>query len=146
MGILAGIKSLAPLSLFAIGIAAFFMAITGRVQWALILVTLLLPLRNVVDKLQQFPGGTNFLDMLFFAMILGWFVSNSDRKPLMDRSAVNAAAICLILYTTLSLFIGSMYLTGTPMIDPSDSRVQDWKNFCLLPVLFFLTLNNIQDK
>jgi O-antigen ligase len=146
MGILAGIKSLAPLSLYAIGIIAFFMAIAGRIQWALILVTLLLPLRNVVDKLQDFPGGTNFLDMLFFAMILGWFISSSDRKPLMDRSAINAAAICLILYTTLSLLIGSMYLTGSPMIDVSDSRVQDWKNFCLLPVLFFLTLNNIQDK
>jgi O-antigen ligase len=146
MGILSGIKSLAPLSLYALGIAAFFAGLTGRVQWTLLLVTLLLPLRNVVEKLQMYPGGTQYLDLLFFSMILGWLFSSSEKKPLFDRSSLNGPAIFLILYTTFSLMYGSFSLTGVPSVDPGDPRVQDWKNFCLLPVLFFLTLNNIQDK
>jgi len=146
MGILSFVKFLAPLSVYLTGVLVFFMAFTGRVHWTLLFVTLLLPLRNVVEKLQSFPAGTQFIDFLILSMFIGWVASSSEKKPFMDRSSLNAPSVALIFYTSLSVLIGSFYLTGSPLFDPLDSRVQDWKNFCLLPCLFLITLNNIRDK
>ncbi len=146
MGILASIKFLAPLSIYLLGVVAFFMALTGRVYWTLALVTMLLPLRNVIDKLHQFPLGAQFIDILLFGMIIGWFISSSDKKPLMERSSLNIISFILVFYITFSLIIGSLYLTGSPIPELADSRTQDWKNFCLLPLLFMLTLNNVTDR
>ena len=57
---------------YSSGILLAVLAVFGRVQWALLLVVFLIPLRNIVDKVQQFPMGTQFLDILFAGMILGW--------------------------------------------------------------------------
>src|SRR4051794_11368655 len=117
MGILSGIKSLAPLSLYLFGGIAFIAGLAGRVQWTLLLVTLLIPLRNVIEKLQLFPGGNQYLDMLFFSMLVGWLISSSDKKPFMSRSSLNGPAIFIVIYMMISLLLGSIYLTGELSLD-----------------------------
>ena len=147
LGIVAALKNIAPLVFFSVGIIAFLMALTGRVQWALLCVVFLLPLRNVVEKLQEYPLGNQFLDLLIFSIMVGWVVSALSRRGrLMERSYLNMISIVLVLYTLFSLLRGSLYLNAYTMFDISDPRVQAWKNFCLLPMLFFLTLNNVRDK
>lgn len=147
MGIIAHLKILAPLTLYILGGAFFLNALIGRVRWALALVVLLLPLRNVIEKLQEFPLGNQFLDLLILAMIVGWCLSTMlDRKALIDKSALNFAAFLLVIYMTFSLFLGSYKLEGELYFDFHESRVQDWKNYCLMPLLFFLTANNLPDK
>ena len=64
----------------------------------------------------------------------------------MKKSSINAPVICMVIYLLISLIIGTYSLTGHIGIDRSEPRVQDWKNFTLLPVLFFLTTNNLPDK
>ncbi len=142
MHIIASLKFIAPLSLYAVGLIGMFCALTGRVRWALAIVVLLLPLRNVVEKIHEFPGGTQFIDLLFFAMLLGWLFSGLQ----MRKSPINAPAIILVLYLLFSLMIGTYSLTGQIGIDRHETRVQDWKNFTLLPILFFLIANNLPDK
>lgn len=146
-GILAFIKSLAPLSLYVLGIFLFLAAMNGKVNWALALVVLLAPLRNVVDRLQQFPGGGQLIDVLIIGMLVGWALSAiGGKQKLMESSPLNGAIILLALYMFISLQIGNQYL-GTGMIfDRSDPRVQDWKNFLLLPLLYLITFNNIREK
>lgn len=146
-GILATIKSFAPWVLYLAGIAAFFAGLMGKVRWPLLIVTFLLPLRNVVERLYEFPLGNQLLDILIGGMLIGWLISTvTGRKKFMERSSINGMAILLVLYLTFTLLIGNDSLTGSLALDPGDPRVQDWKNFCLLPLLFFLTLNNITDR
>jgi len=147
LGIVSLIKSFAPVALYFLGIGCFLAALSGRLRWALLLVTFLLPLRNVIDKLQNFPLGNQFIDILIAGMLLGWLLSRlALRTKLMERSPLNTAAVLLIVYTFVSLQIGNHYLHYGGILDVSDPRVQDWKNFCLLPILYFLTLNEIKDK
>jgi len=146
-GIIATLKNIAPILFYVGGIALFFRAVTGKVQWALLCVVFLLPLRNVVDKLQDYPLGSQFLDILIFSIIVGWVVSSlGQKKALLEKTSINAIAIFLILYTFISLIIGAQYLGLDSFFDISDSRVQSWKNFCLLPILYFITVNNVREK
>ena len=121
--------------------------LSGRLRWALLLVAFLLPLRNIVDKIQDLPLGNQFIDILIIGMLFGWFISSLIlRTHAMSGSFVNVASALMIAYTFISLQVGNQYLHNFNLFDISDPRVQDWKNLCLLPVLYFLTLNEIKDK
>ena len=147
LGIIAALKNIAPIVFYVGGVVLFFRAVTGRVHWTLLCVTFLLPLRNVVDKLQAYPLGNQFLDILIFGIIVGWFLSSlGGKKKILENTSINTIAIFLILYSFISLIIGAQYLGLDSFFDISDPRVQSWKNFCLLPVLYFITVNNVRDK
>ncbi len=146
LGILSTIKSFAPLFLYVLGVVLFFRALTGKVHHTLLFVVFLLPLRNVVERLHGFPLGEKFLTMLILGMMIGWFLLGASRKiKLMENSPLNVISLVLIFYTFVSLQIGNQYL-GFPFFNTGDPRVQDWKNFCLMPLLFFITFNTTQDK
>lgn len=146
-GILASIKGLAPLLLYVLGAFLLFAALAGKVRWALLLVTLLLPLRNVVEKLQAYPFGTKFITILIIAMAIGWILSSMfQHQRLTIATPLNALLVTLIVYTFYSLQRGNSYLGYNTILDPSDPRAQDWKNFSMLPILFFITVNTLTDK
>ena len=145
-GILTTLKSLAPAFLYFVGIILFFATFAGKVHWTLAFVTFLIPLRNVVERVQQFPIGTKFLTILIFTMTLVWFLrAFGQRFRFVPTSLLNFTSIVLIFYTFISLQIGNQYLQD-PFFNIGDSRVRDWKNFCMMPLLFFITLNSITDK
>lgn len=138
MGIIAFLKTIAPWSIYLSGIAGILMALTGKLRWALLLVLILCPMRNIIEKMHTMPMGDQFLDLLFLSMIIGWVVSRmSSSKGLISPNYVNTPAFILICYLFLSMMIGTYALTGGLMIDRYSSRTQDWKNFTLLPILFF---------
>jgi O-antigen ligase len=104
-------------------------------------------LRNVVDRLQYFPIGKDIVDLLFLAMLVGWLLSSLGQgEKLFARSRLNGILFLMIGYTFISVLQGSSYLKEATLFNVSMDRVQDWKNFCLLPMLFFLTFNNIRDR
>lgn len=141
------IVGLGSLVFYVLGVICFFLAISGRVKWALCLVIFLAPLRNIIEKIHQFPFGRDFLDILVMAMLVGWVLGAfAGHRKVFDKSLINPAAILLIIYSFLSLWRGYAYLQYYDFFNPLDPRVQDWKNFSMLPILFFLTLNNIHDK
>lgn len=146
-GIIATLKNIAPIIFYLGGIALFFRAITGKAQWALLCVVFLLPLRNITEKLHDYPLGNQFLDILILGIIVGLVVSSlGQKKKLLENTSINTIAIFLILYSFISLIIGAQYLGLDGFFDISDPRVQSWKNFCTLPVLYFITVNTIRDK
>ncbi|MBF0503851.1 MAG: O-antigen ligase family protein [Candidatus Omnitrophica bacterium] len=78
---------------------------------------------------------------------MSWiFFASSQKRPLLARSPLNLIAAALIIYTFISLLFGNNYLTGNYSFHLYDWRFKDWKNFCLMPLLFFITLNLITDR
>ncbi len=147
MGILSSIKHLAPLSIYLVCLVTIFLGIIGRGQWALLLVTFLIPLRNIVDKIQEFPGGNQIIDLLIASALISWFLSAAmQKRQFFAPSALNIMIVVMVIYTLLSLFIGSNYLNGTFSFSLSDERVKDCKNFCLMPLLFLITINQITNR
>jgi len=147
MGILAFIKHQAPLLLYLASILVMLKAVTGDGRWALLLLTFLIPLRNIVEKFQEYPLGSSIINVLFLITVFGLIVSFAMQKTKgWAPSALNIMIFIMISYMILSLFIGSNYLYSSFTIDFSEDRVKDLKNFCLMPLLFFITLNYIKEK
>jgi O-antigen ligase len=140
-------KTIGPLGLYGSGIVCSLLAFTGNVRFAMLLMVFLLPLRNIIDRLQSLPLGNQFIDILLFGTIVGWFINSATKgRPLFEKSSINIIAGVLIIYTFISTMLGGAYLHGHMSFDLSDTRIQDWKNFALLPVLFYVSLNNTLQK
>lgn len=147
MGIISLLKVVAPWSIYLAGIVGIALALVGKVRWALMLVLVLAPMRNIVEKMHSMPMGDQFLDLLFLSMIIGWFLSSmTSSKGFMAPNFVNVPALILMGYLFLSMMVGSLSLSGGFGLDRYSSRIQDWKNFTLLQVLFFLIVNNLPDR
>jgi O-antigen ligase len=63
-----------------------------------------------------------------------------------EKSSINSIAVVTVVYMLFSLLRGSFYLFGGFNFDVHDIRVQDWKNFSLMPLLFFLNFKNTVNK
>src|SRR5690348_17064426 len=99
LGLGIALKHLLPGGLYLAGLALALRAVSGQVQWALMLLVFLLPLRNFIERVQEFPLGNQFVDILLVGIILGWFVySASKSKSLFQRSPINVMAMVLIIY------------------------------------------------
>lgn len=147
MGILSLVKTITPLIFYSLGLVMAFMALLGKGQWALMLLTFLVPLRNVVDKLHRFPMGDQFLDILIAGLLGGWVLSTlSGKNNVVKSSSISIVSFFLLFYVILSIFIGNVYINNNGVFLFDSSRIADAKNFCLLPVIYLLTLNTLQDK
>jgi len=140
-------KQFAPMIFYVAIVFLAVMAMAGRTQKPLWGIIFLIPLRNVVNKLHRFPLGQDLVDVLLIALLVGTVINSLTKKDkIFERSPVNFIAILLILYTFVSLLMGSDYLHSYYFFSVSDPRVQAWKNFCVMPILFFITLSNIKEK
>jgi O-antigen ligase len=140
------LKNFAPLILYVGFVAVFFACIAGRVQLGLMFLIPLIPLQNVIEKMHPYPMGDNLNDILFLGMLIGWLVSKAGggKEPFMIKSPFNILLFLFLLYTYFSLVLGSFYIGDPFPINPAHPRVQNWKNYMLLPLIFFLTANNVK--
>jgi len=147
MGILTALKNITPIILYGISLVLVLRALTGKTEWLLMLVIMILPLRNVIEKLHAFPLGKDFIDILFIVLLIGTLLKVvTEKSKSFAKSPINPIIFIMILYTFISLLLGAVYLGNYLIFDPSDGRVQIWKNFCMMPLLFFIVLNTITDR
>jgi len=142
-----GLTKFAPEFVYVFCIAVFFLTIFYKPQVGLYLVTFLLPLQNLRDKLIPFTLGQNMMDILIIGIVISLFVhakKNTNSVPI-DRSMV-FPSLLLIVGTYSSLWVGYMKL-GLPMpISMDSAQLVEWKNFIELPFLYFITLSTVRDK
>ena len=119
--------------------------LAGKVHFGLLFLVPLLPLQNIILRLQQFSFGKDLNDIILIAMIFGWlFRSINNRERLFEPSIINKILFIMFIYTFISLWRGSSFLGFPAPFSASDVRVQTWKNYIILPLLYFITLNNIK--
>jgi len=147
LGILSAIKPIIPISIIVVSIFLILRALAGKLEWTLMLTIMLLPLRNVVDRLHNYPLGKDLIDIFFVCLIFGLFMQALQTKErIFEKSPLNLIVGILIAYTFISLLQGSDYLGKYYLFNIRDPRVQTWKNYCMLPLLYIITLNSIKDR
>jgi O-antigen ligase len=98
-------------------------------------------------KFYHLPFGKDLNDILLIAMLIGWFIySFSTKKHFTERTSYNKIIFFYLIFTYFALWRGSFFLGLVAPTSVLDPRVQNWKNYIILPLLFLLTLNNIKDK
>jgi len=148
MGIKIFLKTFSPLALYSSGLACTAIALTGNVRWALMLVVFLLPLRNVIENIQPYPLGNQFIDILLVGIIIGGIFNRKPSSSMVgEESGLKTIAVLTVIYLLFSVLRGGYYLYGGFSFDIHLPQVQDWKNFSLMPLLFLLIFkNNVSKK
>ncbi|WP_158406107.1 O-antigen ligase family protein [Desulfobacula toluolica] len=84
-------------------------------------------------------------DWMLIAMVFGWFVNVArERRGIIERSPVNAAVFLIVIYSVVNLIRGYTF-----MALPADinlTRLMAWKNYMILPLMYFITMNNLRDE
>ena len=100
------LKSQLPLVFYLVGLAFAFMAVFGRPNYALWMLALLYPLRNVTDRLAAFPMGGDFLDILTVAVLIGSLLHRRTAKTsVKGTSPIHGIALTLLFSTSFSLWV-----------------------------------------
>lgn len=132
---------------YAAAIIAFFFSLSGKIKYGLIFLIFLLPLQNIFEKLQQLPFGKDIPNLILLAMILGWLINSSSKnKPIFEKNPFNTLLILYCLYTYFTLWYGSLYFNFPLPLSITEPRFQTWKNYIMLPLLFFIGFNNTKNK
>lgn len=141
------LKIVLTFTIYGAGIIIFFLSITGKVKYGLLFLVPIFPLENIVAKLQQLPLGNQVNDILLIGMLIGWFVYKiSHGQKILQQSSYNKVFFLFIFYTYFTLWEGSLSLGLPAPVSALDPRVQNWKNYMIFPVLFFLALNNLENR
>lgn len=134
----------APLIIYIISYPVMLFSI-ARVEIGILFFVTLIPIIVVMEKISEFPGGSNMADWMLVAMVLGWFVNVArEGRGLIERSPVNAAVFLVILYSAVNLIRGYTF-----MALPADinlTRLMAWKNYMILPLMYFITMNNLRNE
>lgn len=142
-----GLEKILPIIFYGVGILIVLIAIFRDVKFPLLFLVALFPLENLTTRIHQFPLGKDFIDILLISIIIGWFSKKSSKqKEAVTGTLVNKVIVFIMIYTYISLWLGSIVNSLPLPIDISGSRLQLWKNYMILPLIYFITVNNIKDK
>ncbi|MFC2061048.1 O-antigen ligase family protein [Elusimicrobiota bacterium] len=127
-----------------IGVVA--VSLMGKIHLGLLFLIPLFPLRNIVERMHQFPLGKDIIDIILLTMILGWsLAAMSKKEKIFQPSPFNKILFVMFVYTYLSVWKGSFYIGAAAPVTFSSVLLQNWKNYMILPLLYFITFNNIKN-
>jgi len=136
-----------PFYLYLIGMTVIiFLSLRGKINYSLLFLVFLFPLQNVVDKLRPFPFGKDYIDIILIAMVLGWILKSVvEKRKIFESTLFNNPLFIMAVFTFISLVLGSFYLSYSFTLNLGDLRLQNWKNYMLFPLIYFIVVNNISN-
>jgi O-antigen ligase len=98
-----------------------------------------------MEKLVKYPLGKDIFDILIIIILLKT-VFLEGREPISSSMRKIAALVIIIIpLTYTSLWIGSFKLGLSYPISFDNPQLIDWKNFIIMPILFFITIKQIKN-
>ena len=142
-----GISQSLYLVVYLLGIIVALIALFYDVKVAFLFLLILLPLQNIIVSIRQLPLGSDFVDILLAVVTIVWASKSlGKREKIFENTSLNPVLFILIVFTYFSLWQGSLSFGLSLPVNISDPRVRTWKNYIILPLLYFITVNNIKDK
>ncbi len=136
-----------PFAAYMACVSVIILTLAYEPRIGLYLLAFLIPLEGMLDKFVTlgYPFGKDMKDMLIIAVTIGIFLHKRDKISLSEKK-LNRIILLLIPLTYSALLVGSFKLGFSLPISSENPQVRQWKNFILLPALYFLTINTIKDK
>ena len=141
-----GLTKFIPLAVYITGLMVVCLTLFYRIEVGIFFLVPLLPLQNIIDLIHQYPAGKDFLDILILAILIKWVLNkNGNEGPAFLKTPMNLPLMLLVLWTLLELWRGSLYLGVSMPFNLGDPRFIHWKNFMMLPLIYFIVVNNIRN-
>lgn len=142
-----GLTKIIPPVLYGLGIFAVLLTLLYRIEIGILLSVLLLPLENVLRYLYIFPLGKDFLDILLLATLIKWILNKSKSDyTFFEKTPLTLPLVLLVIWSYIALWNGTIHYDLPYPINPHDPRFQAWKNVMMMPLLYFIIINNVKDE
>lgn len=138
-----GLENYAPLVLYIGMLATFLASMFWRPSLGIYLLAISLPLQTGRYKLQEFPLGAQFIDILLLGTILGLMI---QRKAILPQSNLNRFLLLFAVFCYLSLWSGSFFIHVPLPLWISDERFSFWKNYVEMFLFALVTASAIKEK
>jgi putative inorganic carbon (HCO3(-)) transporter len=138
------IKSAALPILYFGGLLTTIVTIYWKAEWGLLLMVALVPQPNIYYKLYSYPMGKDFLDILFFAVVIGIFVNKNTKKFLISKNLLFIGLYLLVSYISL-WNTSSNFSLPAPITTQNELLVQ-WKNYAMMIFMYYLAFNISKDE
>jgi len=133
-----------PLLIYIVSFPVMFMTLF-RVEIGILFFITLVPIISAMKKIVEFPGGNQFADFLLISIVLGWLLGAlRENRRIFRSSFVNGVVILVVFGSIINLIRGYTFMEFSPDIDLI--RLQDWKNYMILPLIYFIAINNIDKE
>ena len=136
------LKELLPPILYGGGIVVMIISIFRRPEWGLFLIVALRPLPNIYYKFYDFPMGQHYLDLAFFAVLVGMIVN----KRGIIKNANSIVITIFIVISYLALVNCSVRFNLPFPVTRENPLLADWKNYAEMIAMYFFALNGIEDE
>ncbi len=124
------------------GIFTMFASIFRKAEWGLFLMVAMIPLPNLYYKFYDYPFGKDFLDLLFFAILLGIFI---NKKGFSQTN--NSTVIILFLITSyIAIWNSSMRFSLPAPVSTKNQFFVQWKNYAMMIFMYFLVFNTLKSE
>lgn len=132
-----------PFLVYAAVLITFVLGIFRRADWALFLLTILIPLPNIWYPIQVFPIGKDTMDLLFISAFIG---SKLRRSPDPTSAPNSGFVILLMVVSYLAVWNVTISFNFPLPFTTSNPVLADFKNYVLMMAMYFVAYNTLQTK
>lgn len=142
-----GLTKIIPIVVYFCGIGVLITAIFYKIEFGLFFIVPLLALQDIMDSIQAYPLGKDFMDIFFLLLVIKAAKTQFEiDENAQWRKQLNIVVIGFIVWSHFTLWVGAHHTGSGIPIDLGDVRFIEWKNFIMLPILYFVLIRTIQDK
>jgi putative inorganic carbon (hco3(-)) transporter len=138
-----GTSGIVPYIVYGAGICAFFLSVFWKPIAGVYYLVPLIPLQTLRYKLVGFPLGQSVVDIILLGVLVGLLIRS---RTIFLPTPWNRILSIYCVYTFVSLCLGSFYLHRPLPLWPDDSRLADWKNYMVMPLLLFIIAASIKEE
>lgn len=135
-----GLEWTIPYFLYAAAIAAVLLSAFWRPIAGLYFLVPLIPLQTIRYRLNDFSMGSSVVYLILLGVMIGLLRKGKSVIPATWWTRL----LCVyIVFTFVSLCLGSLYLNGPMPWSSGDPRLSDWADYMTMPVLFFAVTSSV---
>lgn len=136
------LRSIIVPTLYFSTILICILTIFKKAEWGFFFLVFMIPQPNLWHKLHGYPQANNFIDFLFFAVLLGILY---QRKGF-DKSENSTIILIFVMVSYFALWNSSIQFSLPLPVTSSNPLLPDWKNYAQMILLYFLALNVIKKE
>lgn len=141
-----GLTPYFTLVLYIASILVIVATIFWRIEPGIFFLTLFLPIQNVLDSINIYPGGQDVNDFVIIAIVIRWIMDRNKPGRGWKKTPLNLPILIWLAWSYMGIWIGSSFLELPSPVSIGHPLFVSWKNYIIPIILYFAIVNNIDDR